>query len=278
MNKRIIKGIVVFVLIGLVFNGTVSTYGDEVEVEVEETTESDSKEVEVKEENDSSNKKTNKHKSSINSTTSKANSKKRNNNYKVNQQKNNEIQNTDDIENENDKNDENELVESGKTEGKVSTNRKSIKDIDVYISSSGVRHFNGKLQKWKPVIKYRKTKLTENVDYYVSYDTDNFIDAQVIHVTVRGIGSYKGTVIITYRILPKIITYSARSLSKEVGKDDPDQTYSLNYKRDVFKKKLMIAREKGEEKGDYLVIITGPILSDDHNYIAKYKNAKFSIE
>ena len=76
--------------------------------------------------------------------------------------------------------------------------------------------YNGKEQKWIPTITNGNgTKLTENKDYTVEYNTTDFIDAGDIIVTVKGCGNYTGTIIKNYTIEKATLTIITESATKE---------------------------------------------------------------
>ncbi len=92
-------------------------------------------------------------------------------------------------------------------------NPDSYKGITISDPSSSV--YNGEVHKWVPEVKDAKgVALTEGTDYTVSYDTDNFIDAKKITVTIAGTGNYCGSVTKTYRITKAPLTVNAKSASK----------------------------------------------------------------
>lgn len=85
----------------------------------------------------------------------------------------------------------------------------------VTISDPSNSVYNGEVHKWVPEVKDAKgVALTEGTDYTVSYDTDNFIDAKKITVTIAGTGNYGGSVTKTYRITKAPLKVSAMSASK----------------------------------------------------------------
>lgn len=85
----------------------------------------------------------------------------------------------------------------------------------VTISNPSDSVYNGEEHKWTPEVKDAKgNALVEGTDYTVSYDTDNFIDAKTIKVTITGIDNYIGTATKTYKITPAPLTVNANSDSK----------------------------------------------------------------
>ena len=75
--------------------------------------------------------------------------------------------------------------------------------------------YNGKEQKWVPIVTDINGKiLTENIDYTVSYNTTNFIDAGEIEVTIIGQNNYVGTITKKYIIEKAPLKVTTSSASK----------------------------------------------------------------
>ena len=75
--------------------------------------------------------------------------------------------------------------------------------------------YNGKEQKWVPIVTDINGKiLTENIDYTVSYNTTNFIDAGEIEVTIIGQNNYVGTINKKYTIEKAPLKVTTSSASK----------------------------------------------------------------
>ena len=75
--------------------------------------------------------------------------------------------------------------------------------------------YNGKEQKWVPIVTDINGKiLTENIDYTVSYNTTNFIDAGEIEVTIIGQNNYVGTITKKYTIEKAPLKVTTSSASK----------------------------------------------------------------
>ena len=75
--------------------------------------------------------------------------------------------------------------------------------------------YNGKEQKWIPIVTDINGKiLTENIDYTVSYNTTNFIDAGAIEVTVMGQNNYVGIISKKYTIEKAPLKVTTSSASK----------------------------------------------------------------
>ena len=75
--------------------------------------------------------------------------------------------------------------------------------------------YDGQTHKWAPEVKdYTGTELKEGVDYTLAYDTDDFINAGSITVTVVGKGNYTGTVSRTYRIKPAPVSIKTESAAR----------------------------------------------------------------
>ena len=93
-----------------------------------------------------------------------------------------------------------------KDEGKLSVTTQSITPKTstyggVEISTPENTTYNGEEQKWSPEVKDKAgNTLTENTDYKVTYNTENFTNVATIKVTVEGVGNYAGTIGRTYQI------------------------------------------------------------------------------
>ena len=75
--------------------------------------------------------------------------------------------------------------------------------------------YDGKEHKWAPEVKDKEGKaLTENTDYAVSYDKDDFTNVGTIKVTITGKGNYTGKVEKSYKILPATLTVTTNSAEK----------------------------------------------------------------
>ena len=75
--------------------------------------------------------------------------------------------------------------------------------------------YDGKEHKWAPEVKDKEgNALTENTDYTVSYDKDDFTNVGTIKVTITGIGNYTGKVEKSYKILPATLTVTTNSAEK----------------------------------------------------------------
>ena len=75
--------------------------------------------------------------------------------------------------------------------------------------------YDGKEHKWAPEVKDKEgNALTENTDYAVSYDKDDFTNVGEIKVTITGIGNYTGKVEKSYKILPATLTVTTNSAEK----------------------------------------------------------------
>ncbi len=76
--------------------------------------------------------------------------------------------------------------------------------------------YDGTEHKWTPEVKDKSgNALTENTDYTVSYDKDDFTNVTgTITVTITGAGNYTGSVIKTYRITPRKVTLKSETASK----------------------------------------------------------------
>ncbi len=95
----------------------------------------------------------------------------------------------------------------------------------IQIDSPSDVEYDGQAHKWPPTVTDKNgNALTEDTDYEVSYDKDDFTDVKTITVTITGKGNYTGTVTRVYNILaaPLIIrtekaekTYDGKPLTNE---------------------------------------------------------------
>ncbi len=95
----------------------------------------------------------------------------------------------------------------------------------IQIDSPSDVEYDGQAHKWSPTVTDKNgNALTEDTDYEVSYDKDDFTDVKTITVTITGKGNYTGTVIRVYNIFaaPLIIrtekaekTYDGKPLTNE---------------------------------------------------------------
>ena len=95
----------------------------------------------------------------------------------------------------------------------------------IQIDSPSDVEYDGQAHKWSPTVTDKNgNALTEDTDYEVSYDKDDFTDVKTITVTITGKGNYTGTVTRVYNILaaPLIIrtekaekTYDGKPLTNE---------------------------------------------------------------
>ena len=75
--------------------------------------------------------------------------------------------------------------------------------------------YDGTEHKWAPKVTDKDgNKLVEGSDYTVTYDTDDFVNAKVVNVTIAGTGSYTGTCVKAYEITKAPLTVNAGSASK----------------------------------------------------------------
>ena len=75
--------------------------------------------------------------------------------------------------------------------------------------------YDGTEHKWAPEVTGKDgNKLVEGSDYTVTYDTDDFVNAKVVNVTIAGTGSYTGTCVKAYEITKAPLTVNAGSASK----------------------------------------------------------------
>ena len=74
--------------------------------------------------------------------------------------------------------------------------------------------YDGDEHKGEPVVKSGDKTLAKGVDYELSYEGQDVVNAGEVTVTVRGIGGYAGEVETTYQIIPRRVSLSSASASK----------------------------------------------------------------
>ena len=74
--------------------------------------------------------------------------------------------------------------------------------------------YDGDEHKGEPVVKSGDKTLAKGVDYELSYEGQDVVNAGKVTVTVRGIGGYAGEVETTYQIIPRQVNLSSASASK----------------------------------------------------------------
>ena len=74
--------------------------------------------------------------------------------------------------------------------------------------------YDGDEHKGEPVVKSGDKTLAKGVDYELSYEGQDVVNAGEVTVTVRGIGGYAGEVETTYQIIPRQVSLSSASASK----------------------------------------------------------------
>ncbi len=106
------------------------------------------------------------------------------------------------------------------TLGKLIVTPQSVNPNDpsyhkLQVSNPADLTYDSQTHKWAPEVKdYTGTELKEGVDYTLAYDTDDFINAGSITVTVVGKSNYTGTVSRTYRIKPAPVSIKTESAAR----------------------------------------------------------------
>ena len=171
--------------------------------------------------------------------------------------------------------------------GKLTVTAQSIDPEDPDYSGISIDEpidvtYDGEEHKWAPTVTLpdeEDTRLVENVDYTVSYNTENFINVQTIVVTIKGTGNYSGTVTRTYRITPATVTVTANDDSKVYGEADPKFTATVTGLAEKDKGKVTIDyttdRDGGEDVGEYTITPKGEMAQG--NYIVEYATGTFEI-
>ena len=136
--------------------------------------------------------------------------------------------------------------------------------------------YDGEKHKWSPTVTDKEnTALVENVDYTVSYNTENFINVQTIVVTIKGTGNYSGTVTRTYRITPATVTVIANNANKVYGETDPELKATVTGTLNDDTVDYTLTREPGEDVGEYTITPKGEMAQG--NYIVEYATGTFEI-
>ena len=109
---------------------------------------------------------------------------------------------------------------ASETLGKLTVTPQSVNPADpayrdLTVSDPEDATYDGDAHKWAPEVKDTDgNALREGVDYTLSHDTDDFVDAGTITVTVHGKGNYTGAVSKTYRIKPASVSIRTDSASR----------------------------------------------------------------
>ena len=74
--------------------------------------------------------------------------------------------------------------------------------------------YDGDEHKGEPVVKSGDKTLAKGVDYELSYEGQDVVNAGEVTVTVRGIGGYAGEVETTYQIIPRPVTFTSGTATK----------------------------------------------------------------
>ena len=127
-----------------------------------------------------------------------------------------------------------------------------------------------------------KNTLT-SADYTVEFQrngvkTDDLITAGPITIVITGQGNYEGTITRSFEITRRLVTITADDASKVFGASDPERfgasvTDAVN---DGFEFQYSVARETGENIGEYAIVPTG---AAEHgaNYTVTYVSGIFTI-
>lgn len=135
----------------------------------------------------------------------------------------------------------------------------------------------------KPVVTVmdeENTLLKEDVDYTLSFANNIELGTASLHFA--GKGNYAGLKDTTFSIVPRSVVVSVDSLFKFYGEEDPELSYSVNgllsfdgVKDQIYGVKL--AREPGENAGEYAVSVTVDPDANPSYYSVTVKNGVFSI-
>ena len=144
--------------------------------------------------------------------------------------------------------------------------------------------YDGQEHQWKPTVKSVDGKvLTENTDYVVSYNTNNFKDVKTITVTITGQGNYEGTKEKKYEITKRPVTIIAEDASKVYGTADPtfkNASMSGHVDGELTDLGLTVSRsdagtEDGEKLGNHEKVLS--ISKSKEELEATYPNYTFTV-
>ena len=144
--------------------------------------------------------------------------------------------------------------------------------------------YDGQEHQWKPTVKSVDGKvLTENTDYVVSYNTNNFKDVKTITVTITGQGNYEGTKEKKYEITKRPVTIIAEDASKVYGTADPtfkNASISGRVDGELTDLGLTVSRsdagtEAGEKLGNHKKVLS--ISKSKEELEATYPNYTFTV-
>ena len=144
--------------------------------------------------------------------------------------------------------------------------------------------YDGQEHQWKPTVKSVDGKvLTENTDYVVSYNTNNFKDVKTITVTITGQGNYEGSKEKKYEITKRPVTIIAEDASKVYGTADPtfnDARMSGHVDGELTDLGLTVSRsdagtEAGEKLGNHEKVLS--ISKSKEELEATYPNYTFTV-
>jgi hypothetical protein len=133
--------------------------------------------------------------------------------------------------------------------------RKHLSSSSIIVNPIQDLTYSGQAQLPLPVIKDGTIDLVSGVDYTFTYS--NNINAGTATITIVGIGSYTGSITVTFRIKEKqLIVSPTTGLTKVYGEIDPLLTYTftgnISGETPLFTGNL--SRELGENTGLYEII------------------------
>jgi gliding motility-associated-like protein len=137
-------------------------------------------------------------------------------------------------------------------DGEFSITAKTISDGDVTVEAIGDLVYNGQDQTPKPVVKDGTVTLEEGIDYELEYSENK--DAGTATITIKGIGNYRGSRTVTFKITPRTLVVSPDGgLTKKYGETDPvlSYTYQNNVSGETPGFTGSLTRNAGEQVGNY---------------------------
>ena len=144
--------------------------------------------------------------------------------------------------------------------------------------------YNGQDQTPTMIVIDRDNKNTlTSADYTVEFQRDgemtgDLITAGPITIVITGQGNCEGTIIRSFEITRRPVTITADDASKVFGTSDPESFGAsvANAVSDGFEFQYSVARETGENAGEYAIIPTGAVEQGD-DYTVTYKPGIFTI-
>lgn len=180
------------------------------------------------------------------------------------------------------------------TEGDLAVSKKSIDEtpnpddgtvtpvLDVNYVNSVVYDGQDQTPTMTVIDRDNKNTLT-SADYTVEFQrdgvkTDDLTTAGPITIVITGQGNYEGTITRSFEITRRPVTITADDSSKAFGTSDPERFGAsvTNAVIDGFEFQYSVAREAGENIGEYAIVPSGAA-EQGKNYTVTYVSGIFTI-